>query len=336
MVNIFWNHNQRRLRAFWRLLFQTIFLLLFSSLISSAVVIITIMLMGMDINTLSGSFTSVEENVMNLMMNEPVLMAASNLASLLAITLSIFLAGLILDRRKFGDFGLHFCKAWWLDFLFGLGLGAILMVIIFLVELGAGWITIEGFFHSSRHPFGVSLLLGLFTFICVGIQEELLSRGYHLRNLAEGLNLPFLNPGVALLLGYLISSCVFGLLHLGNPGMTTVSTINLMLAGLFLGLGYLLTGELAIPMGLHITWNFFQGRIFGFPVSGLSSETALVAIRQGGPVVWTGGEFGPEAGILGLLAMILGVVLTILWVRWRKGKAQIQTRLAEYTPRKAS
>ncbi len=105
-----------------------------------------------------------------------------------------------------------------------------------------------------------------------------------------------------------------------------------MLIAILLGLGYMLTGELAIPIGIHITWNFFQGYVFGFPVSGGASGNSLIAIQQGGPDLWTGGVFGPEAGLVGILATTLGCGLILLWVKWRYGKVQLQSRLAVYAP----
>jgi hypothetical protein len=80
-----------------------------------------------------------------------------------------------------------------------------------------------------------------------------------------------------------------------------------------------------------MTWNFFQGNVFGFPVSGnVFDSVTIFAIQQGGPPLWTGGVFGPEAGLLGMLAILLGMGLTALWVRWRYGKARLVTALAEY------
>jgi hypothetical protein len=97
-----------------------------------------------------------------------------------------------------------------------------------------------------------------------------------------------------------------------------------------LGFGYVLTGELAIPIGLHITWNFFQGTVFGLPVSGLNPFGAtFLSVEQDGPGLWTGGSFGPEGGMLGPAAMIVGTLLIALWVRLRSGKLATYTPIAE-------
>jgi hypothetical protein len=124
---------------------------------------------------------------------------------------------------------------------------------------------------------------------------------------------------------------LFGLVHLGNPHASAISTASLMLAGVFLGLGLVLTGRLAIPIGVHITWNLFQGSVFGFPVSGTElSQTTVIAITQAGPGLWTGGRFGPEAGLVGVLALLVGSGLTLVWVWRRAGHLSLCTRLAEY------
>jgi hypothetical protein len=93
---------------------------------------------------------------------------------------------------------------------------------------------------------------------------------------------------------------------------------------------------LAIPIGLHITWNFFQGNVFGFPVSGTDAGATFIAIEQGGDALVTGGAFGPEASLIGIGAMVLGCALTVLWVRLRYGSAGIREKLAtpELLPRK--
>ena len=72
------------------------------------------------------------------------------------------------------------------------------------------------------------------------------------------------------------------------------------------------------------------------PVSGGGAGSSLFAIQQGGPALWTGGAFGPEAGLIGILATVLGCLLIVVWVRWRYGRLQLQSRLAEYAPAQPS
>jgi hypothetical protein len=75
-------------------------------------------------------------------------------------------------------------------------------------------------------------------------------------------------------------------------------------------------------------WNFFEGSMFGFPVSGFDPDTTFIAIRQSGPRLWTGGAFGPEAGLVGTGARLVGILLIIGWVRLRYGKVSLQEKLA--------
>ena len=261
-----------------------------------------------------------------------VLPLLSGVASLLAVVLSVWLAGRLLDRRPFPAFGFHLGAGWWLNLFFGMVLGALLMTVVFFVELGLGWITITGAFETdgTEAPFAVSMLFPAATFVCVGIYEETLFRGYQLKNAAEGLNYPSLGPRGAVLIAWVLSSVFFGVVHTDNPNATSISTLNIFLAGLLLGLGYVLSGELAIPIGLHITWNFFQGAVYGFPVSGYESFGAtLLTIKQGGPELWTGGSFGPEGGLLIPTVMLLGISLIALWTRLRTGKVSLHTPIAE-------
>lgn len=257
---------------------------------------------------------------------------------MLVIGMTLFIA-IYLDHRTVDTLGLLFDAAWWRDLGFGLALGALLMSLVFLIEWLLGWIAVTSLFYSGLpdYPWSVTILQPLTLFIVVGINEELLSRGYQLRNLAEGFAFPWHSAQrsrtVAIVLAWVFSSTLFGLLHIFNPNSTWISTIVLMLAGGCLGLGYILTGRLGMPIGLHITWNLFQGNVYGFPVSGnVLSPATVIQIQQRGPVLWTGGAFGPEAGILGIIAILLGALLTLWWVRWHYGEIQIQSAIANYTP----
>jgi hypothetical protein len=74
-------------------------------------------------------------------------------------------------------------------------------------------------------------------------------------------------------------------------------------------------------MGLHIAWNIFEGNIFGLPVSGWGTLGAtFLSVEQGGPTLFTGDAFGPEAGLLTIAASIVGNLMVVLWVRARTGR----------------
>lgn len=254
---------------------------------------------------------------------------------LVAVLLLTWLAVTWIDRRQWRSIGLYFDRAWWYDLIFGLVLGAVLMTFIFLVEYSAGWIEIREWFAVGLldTSFVIAILGPIIVFIVVGITEELLSRGYQLTNMAEGLNFTWLGPKRAILISWALSSSLFGLLHIFNPNATWLSTLYLMLAGLFLGLGYVLTGRLGLPIGLHITWNFVQGNVYGFPVSGnVFNSATVIAVRQGGPALWTGGAFGPEAGLIGIVAILLGGLLTIVWARLHYRRVALDLSLAYYQP----
>jgi len=275
---------------FWRLLVQTLLLLLLSHFLTN--------------------------NLMD--------MALFSLMLLPAFFASIWVAARFLDRRPLADFGLRLDAAWWRDIGFGLVLGAFLMLLIFLVELAFGWITItDTFYVADGGAFGLATLVFLATSLAVGIREEMLSRGYHMTNFAQGCRKLF-GPWGSLIAGWVISSVMFGLMH-WNRGATVTKIVYIVVAGMFLfGIGYLLTGRLAISIGVHITWNFFHSGVFGFPVSGTSaSRVTFIAIEQGGNDLLTGGAFGPTAGVVGLAGILVGACLIALWVRRREGRIRL-------------
>ncbi|MBT3314413.1 MAG: CPBP family intramembrane metalloprotease [Anaerolineae bacterium] len=238
---------------------------------------------------------------MDIEISDTLLLAVNHIAQFIATILSIFIARRFLDQRSFTSLGLKLDKKMWIDLFVGIVITFIQMGFIYIIMYALGWISFEGFAWEFESASSVTLnLLGIFgVFILVGWNEELLSRGYHLQNLADGINLTW---------GVIISSSVFAILHIGNPGATWISTLGLFLAGVFLAYGYIRTKQLWLPIGLHIGWNFFEGVVFGFPVSGLNIFT-LTRINIHGPELITGGAFGPEAGLIVIPALVFGMAL---------------------------
>ncbi|MFV8752139.1 CPBP family intramembrane glutamic endopeptidase [Nannocystaceae bacterium ST9] len=307
LLTLFVDPEHHRLRALWRLLIHTLLLAVFG-FVSLLVV--------------QGSTGA------------PTSAWLFTLISALLVVLPVtWLCGTRLDRRRFADFGFHLDRRWWLDLGFGLTLGVVLMSAIFVIELELGWLDVratkvvpEGF----TGPFALAMVQPLVLFLAVGFYEELLSRGYHLRNMAEGVTWRGrIDADAALIIGTILSSTLFGLLHADNPNATALSTINVALAGGFLAIGVLTTGELAIPIGIHVTWNFCQGNVFGFPVSGTDAGARFYAVEQSGDPLITGGQFGPEAGLIGVAAMLAGSAAILVWVKLTRGELRIHRELVQ-------
>jgi membrane protease YdiL (CAAX protease family) len=198
------------------------------------------------------------------------LFLVNSVVGFFAITGSVFLSRILFDRRSITSLGLQLKPHLFLDILVGILISGVMMGLIYSLEWGLGWLKFTGFAWQAKPASQVvmEILFWLLMFAAVGWQEELLARGYWLQNLAGGMGLFW---------GVLISSVLFSLAHLMNPNVSWNAVLGLVLAGLFLAYGYLRTRQLWLPIGLHIGWNFFEGTIFGFQVSGLSDMPALCA-----------------------------------------------------------
>jgi CAAX protease family protein len=278
LARIFISPAAPRLRAGWRLLIQTILFFLFGTII-----VVVAVSLGLDITSI------IFGNVLNF----------------IAVTGSVYIARRWLDKLSFESLGLKLSQQALVDVLVGIGITAVQMGLIFVAMLKLGWLTFEGFAweFDPINTVITGVLMFFIGFIFVGWNEELLSRGYHLQTIASGINLFW---------GVIISSAVFALLHLANPGASWVSTVGIFFAGIFLAYGYIRTKQLWLSIGLHIGWNFCEGVVFGFPVSGLDIY-ALTRIEVTGPEIWTGGAFGPEAGLIVIPALAIGAALIYLY-----------------------
>ena len=267
--NIFWNQEEKRIRMLWRLLGQVLILLPFmfglQILVGAAAFALQSARGGMDPAQLTDPGAAQQ-----MITGSPVLMLFSTVSTGIALVISIWIAGRLLDRRRFADFGLHFDRDWWMDFGFGLGLGGVLMGLIFILEYALGWVAVTGTL-VTRDPgaaFLPALLPPLVIFLAVGFYEELFSRGYQLTNLAEGLSGKLLGDRGAIATATLLSSAVFGILHATNPNASAFSTFNIAVAGIFLAAGFLLTGELAIPIGCTSPGIFSRAMSLAFRSAG--------------------------------------------------------------------
>jgi membrane protease YdiL (CAAX protease family) len=208
------------------------------------------------------------------------------------------------DRKSFLSIGFQM-KNFVKDVSLGLMLGIAIMALGFGVLLVLGEIRIEAVqFDLDR------LLLGLLLFVCVAIEEELLVRGYILNNFMDSWNK---------YLALAVSSLLFAMLHLANPNLTFLSFFNILLAGLLLGLSYIFTRNFWFPVALHFSWNFFQGTIFGFQVSGNETWSMVKQTRLADTLL-NGGSFGFEGSLLAVIFQVVALALVFFFFRKRTPK----------------
>tara|TARA_R110000868_G_scaffold259361_13_gene517494 strand:- start:4589 stop:5527 length:939 start_codon:yes stop_codon:yes gene_type:complete len=229
------------------------------------------------------------------------------------------------NRGSIKQAGISINKKWFAEFGLGSAIGLGAMSLIFFSEWTAGDLKIIGFgWEGNGHAFwALPVVMFFVQMLCLGFYEELISRSYLITNFKEGFTNTKINPTKATLGAILASSIVFGLLHVANPNATIFALINILFAGVMLAIPYVVSGRLSYSVGLHFSWNFFQGGIFGFRVSGIPIRNSVIDIQQGGNHIWTGGSFGPEGGLIGLVLILLISVFFLVYFKMNLGKIDI-------------
>jgi membrane protease YdiL (CAAX protease family) len=199
------------------------------------------------------------------------------------------------------------------DVGFGLILGPVTVGVFLVAGLIGGWDRITG---VAPLPVLVgNLALGVLLFALVGITEELASRGCLFALVARWIGLPA---------AWVLSVGVFGLLHGANPGATPFAVAGVALAGVVFAFALLRTGTLWLPIAFHLSWDWAETSLYGFPDSGQPPASALqLQIDPAAPEWATGGAFGPEASAFVIVAMALAAAAIWLYTRGRDGRAAL-------------
>jgi len=205
--------------------------------------------------------------------------------------------GLTVDRRTLPDIGV------------GLAITTVAMIGILVVLMAAGDVRAS----SDTFQPAVALVFGIFL-ILQGIFDEIVMRG-------------MLVSGLALLLGgrriaaVLVAGILYGLTHAFFEGASALSIVSNSLGGVMYGLAFVLTGRIWLGVGLHFAWNWVQGPILGFILSGHPVTGALFRIENLGPVWLTGGDYGPEGGIVGIGFRFVVIAAVVAWAARRPALA---------------
>lgn len=194
------------------------------------------------------------------------------------------------------------------DLLAGLGVAVLLYAVGFGTSLLMGIVEIASVQWVPRDLLGTLLF-----FLLVAVTEEVMLRGFVLgRMLSAGMN-----RFVALFL----SSALFSAMHLFNPNFALLPFVNILLAGCLLGASFLYTRNLCFPVVLHWFWNWLQGPVLGYEVSGMDSGETLLTLRLTGSDLLTGGSFGFEGSLLCTVLLVVGT-LAIVGYYERRGRKE--------------
>lgn len=170
--------------------------------------------------------------------------------------------------------------------LFIIGIGTLLLIVLKSIVLS----------FENVNP--ENLFLNFLLFFLISVKEELLYRGYIFKNLLNVTNKTS---------SLIISSLIFVLFHGLNHSASIIGLSNVFLAGVLLGLVYLKTKNIWLPISFHLFWNFLQGSIFGYNVSGLKFDSIFLLKTKGRDFL-SGGDFGFEGSILCTLLFTISLI----------------------------
>ncbi len=225
-------------------------------------------------------------------------------AAVLGFAFATWLVGRRLDPRSWDALGWRPRTGVALGWAGGAAYGGVMAAGAVGLAVLAGGATIrmtppETGWAASAAPLGVGLLLA-------ALAEELMFRGLPLRRLAAALGAA---PATA------TAALGFGLAHLGNPGATAFSTVNVALAGVWLACAFFSPGAMPLAWGAHFGWNATLALGFDAPVSGYAFGLPGIDYRPGARAWVDGGRFGPEGGVVATLVMLAGAAALAAWTR---------------------
>ncbi len=253
--------------------------------------------------------------LMLLLLVSPLLLIHSAtiqfLGATLVLLLTLFIHAKYFDRRPFSSYGIPFNRLSIRYGLVGLTIGAFSVGVMMMAGKWTGILDVT----TASKSLEINLLLVFcLKMLLVAIVEEVLFRGYFFTNLNEYFQTKMSSSNHALVVAMVLSSVVFGLAHFGNENASPLSMALLSLNGLIWCIPYVMTGNLWLSIGLNASWNFTQS-LLGFTMSGNEAVNSFFLIEHAGDSFWTGGAYGPEGGMLGVLGFISMLLLSIGYLR---------------------
>jgi membrane protease YdiL (CAAX protease family) len=201
----------------------------------------------------------------------------------------VFVFRKLIDKRSFKSLGFHTTHIL-PDAAIGSLLGIFLvsfasLILYYLRQLE--WVDID--FNAEN------LIVSTGVLAMIAFSEELVFRAYMLRNFMKSFD-----KWTSLF----VSSLAFTLVHISNEGIPAVGIANTFLGGLVLGICFILSRNIWLPAFFHLFWNFIQGPVIGYPVSGFTFSSLLVMQINGKSII-NGGSYGLEGSLICTLLLCI-------------------------------
>lgn len=297
--HIFLN-RENELRSGWRVLAFAFLVIILIQLFGAFLLLIE--------EVLPGASALVQEPSSNAPAGEGIILSVGiSRALLMALALvASAICARVLERRSLASIGYSLHPGWARDLLLGAVIGTASLALVVVISYAAGAIEFS-VLTASPGLWVKRFVLLTFVILVAAALEEILFRGFAFQALLHNLG-----PVPAIL----ITSIAFAFVHVSNPNVTLFSAVNVALAGVWLGVAYLVTRSLWLVTGLHFAWNFALTFIFGLPVSGIVTFDQITWLdgEMGNPAWLSGGSFGPEGGAAATLALILSTLVV-----WKSG-----------------
>ena len=231
--------------------------------------------------------------------------------ALIILIFGLYLSSKYLDQFNFSEYGLIPKRETLIDSLVGSGIGFVTVLLMLFLGEALGLFTISD--STSTFKIEPSLLFAI-KMLLVAALEETFYRGYLFTNIYSGLKSQASSDSRPLWVAIMLSSMLFGLAHFNTDNAGILSMLFLAINGIVWCIPFVLTRNLGLLIGLHFTWNFTQTQL-GFTMSGNKATHSFYTIQNNGSSLLTGGEYGPEAGIIGVVGFAMMLLLSLIYLR---------------------
>ncbi|MFD0964981.1 CPBP family intramembrane glutamic endopeptidase [Pseudofulvibacter geojedonensis] len=233
---------------------------------------------------------------------------------LFSVLTSLYIQIKYLDKSSFKKYGLKINRVWLKEFFIGFGIAIIQLSLFVTILYFTGNLNVTDFFTTSStdYSFIEGFFSELFGLIIGSTVEEIFFRAFLFYIAYEALKIIKKDAAKRAFIILIVIAPLFGIAHINNEGATIISTVNLGLDAIMMCLPFLITGRLGMSIGMHLSWNLFQGAIFGFAISGNIAKASFLSVSTPDNLL-TGGSFGAEGSILFILLDIVAVLMILYW-----------------------